>query len=91
MPETSTPGNSTLATLAAIQFTLKFIGGTAHWLNRHRDSLEVIQDFPLITDQEYSGHYRRKSERYMLRYISISREKYNRYSILFTRTLVINW
>ena len=37
-------------------FTLNFIGGTAHWLNRHRDSLEVIQDFPLNTDQEYYSH-----------------------------------
>lgn len=46
--------------------------------------LEVIQDLPwsriknipVITDE--------KSERYMLRYISISREKYNRHSFLFT-------
>ena len=56
MSEPSTPGDSTLATLAAIQFTLHFIGGTAHWLNRHRDSLEVIQDFPLNTDQEYYSY-----------------------------------
>ena len=56
MSEPSTPGDSTLATLAAIQITLNFIGGTAHWLNRHRDSLEVIQDFPLNTDQEYYSH-----------------------------------
>ncbi len=37
-----------------------FIGGTAHWLNRHRDSLEVTQDFPLNTDQEYYSHCWRK-------------------------------
>lgn len=60
MSEPSTPGDSTLATLSVFQFTLYFIGGTAHWLNRHRDSLEVIQDFPLNTDQEYYSHCWRK-------------------------------
>ena len=57
MSEPSTPGDSTLATLSVFQFTLYFIGGTAHWLNRHRDSLEVIQDLSLIVaDQEYYSH-----------------------------------
>ena len=41
---------------SSISTHIYFIGGTAHWLNRHRDSLEVIQDFPLNTDQEYSSH-----------------------------------
>ena len=56
LSEPSTPGDSTLATLSVFQLTFIFIGGTAHWLNRHRDSLEVIQDFPLNTDQEYYSH-----------------------------------
>ena len=41
---------------SSISTHIYFIGGTAHWLNRHRDSLEVIQDFPLNTDQEYYSH-----------------------------------
>ena len=74
MSEPSTPGDSTLATLSVFQFTLYFFGGTAHWLNRHRDSLEVTQDLPLITFKNIPVITDEKSERYMLRYISISRK-----------------
>ena len=72
MSEPSTPGDSTLATLTV--FNLYFIGGTAHWLNRHRDSLEVTQDLHLITFKNIPVIADEKSERYMLRYISISRK-----------------
>jgi len=88
MSEPSTPGDSTLATLSVFQFTLYFIGGTAHWLNRHRDSLEVIQDFPLNTGQEYYSHCWRKIRAlYAKVHLNLSRKV----QPLWSRTLVINW
>ena len=74
--------------LQQIQFTLNFIGGTAHWLNRHRDSLEVIQDFPLNTDQEYYSHcWRNIRALYAKVHLNLSRKV----QPLWSRTLVINW
>jgi len=90
MSEPSTPGDSTPATFSEIQFTLNFIGGTAHWLNRHRDSLEVTQDLPLITDQEYSSHYRRKI-RALYAKVHLNLEKSTTVIQFCLRALVINW
>ena len=90
MSEPSTPGDSTLATLSVFQFALYFIGGTAHWLNRHRDSLEVTQDLPLITDQEYSSHYRRKI-RALYAKVNLNLEISTTVIQFCQRALVLNW
>ena len=90
MSEPSTPGDSPLATLSVFQFALYFIGGTAHRLNRHRDSLEVTHDLPLITDQEYSSHYRRKI-RALYAKVHLNLEKSTTVIQCCLRALVINW
>ena len=90
MSEPSTPGDSTLATLSVFQFILYFFGGTAHWLNRHRDSLEVTQDLPLITDQEYSSHCRRKI-RALYAKVHLNLVKSTTVIQSCLRALVINW